>query len=472
MKRLYVPFAIMLLIGSLVMCAPKPEPAAPEAAPEPTPAPATPAPEPQAAAPAPQPEALATPQVERDPEVKLVDQEGAGRLYSVGDLTVCVMEGTPEEMGFQHGRLLAQRIRHMVKEGYVQKSLYSRGYTPEYVTEQTERMAKFFPPEYVEEMQGVAKGLQAAGVQDVAFNDIRTAVTVAEIQHHDPNSPPQCSNFAVFGKWTKDGRLLHGRNLDWNVNASAQDDAAVLVWRPKGGTPFMMVGWCGGIGSVSGMNAKGITIGEMTSATDTESYDGLPLFLTMRRVLEKSSTLDEAVAIMQAGPRTLGWNFVIGDAKIPDARALEVDAQTCDVFAPLDANEGEATAAWAMEDAVRRTNHPCGETQLRKVARKVGKELNQDFSDLEVVRQLLKGQNTWQRYDWLGKQIQARPGIIDIDEALQLLSNGPVKNDATLHSWVFDPANRVAYVANAGIDPPVPATETCYTKVDLKEWFQ
>ncbi|MDX9972610.1 MAG: C45 family peptidase [FCB group bacterium] len=459
MKRL---LSLLLILASLGLnaCVPK------EAVPAPPPAPK------DQAAPPPKAESLQTPKVNRSPEVKLLDREGAGELYQVGDLRVCVMEGTPEEMGFQQGRLLASSIRHMVNEGYLQKSLYARGYTPEYVNEQSERMAKNFPPEYLEEINGIEKGLRAAGEQTIGAKEIRTAATVAEIQHHAPNAPPQCSNFAVFGKWTTDGRLLHGRNLDWNINGSAQDDAVVLVWRPKGGTPFMMPTWAGAIGGVSGMNAKGITIGEMTSSTENESYDGLPLFLIMRRILEKASTLDEAVAIMQAGPRTLGWNFVVGDGKIPDARAMEVDAQTCDVFAPRDARESAATGAWAMEDAVRRTNHPCGETQLRKVAAKYGRELKQDFSDMGVVKELLKSQNTWQRYEWLGRQIEARPGAIDIDEALQLLSNGPVKNDATLHSWVLDPKNEVAYVANAGVNPVVPATETTYTKLDLREWFQ
>jgi predicted choloylglycine hydrolase len=458
MKRLVTVCLVLACLG-VTACAPKKTSTSPTAATTKETAPPATA------------EALHAPKVDANPTVKLLDTEGAGKLYQVGALTVCVMEGTPEEMGFQHGRLLAPHIRHMVNEGYLQKALFANGYTQEYVNTQSERMAKNFPLEYLEEIAGVEKGLRAAGEQTIGANEIRTAATVAEIQHHAPNSPPQCSNFAVFGKWTTDGRLLHGRNLDWNIKGSAQDDAVVLVWRPKGGTPFMMPTWAGCIGGVSGFNAKGITIGEMTSATDNETYDGLPLFLIMRRVLQNASTLDEAVAIMQKGPRTLGWNFVIGDAKIPDARALEVDAQTCDVFAPKDPKETDATGAWAMEDAVRRTNHPCGETQLRKVAAKHGKEMKLDFSDLNTVKKVLKTQNTWQRYEWLGRQIEARPGAIDIEQALELLSNGPVKNDATLHSWVFDPKNELAYVANAGINPPVPATETTYTKLDLKEWF-
>ena len=419
---------------------------------------------------APPPE-LATPEVVDDPETVLIDEEGMGKLCRVGEHLVCVMEGTPAEMGYQHGRLCAKQIRQIVKDGYMVKALLDRGYTTAYIHAQSERMEKHFPQEYVEEMRGVVEGLRAAGIEDVAYEDIRTAVTQAEISHHDPDDPPGCTNFAAWGRWTTDGRLLHGRNLDWSISRGAQEAAAVFVWRPKGGTPFMMVGWTGAIGSVSGMNASGITFGEMTSTSTDETFDGLPLMLLMRRVLEKAKTLDEAVAIVQRAPRTTGWNFILGDAKIPDGRALEVDAADCEVFAPMDAKENEKTGHWAMEDAVRRTNHPCGLVKIYKLIDVYGPQFSITREDFDQAIPMLKLQNTWQRYDWLGKQIQARPGAMDVAEALQLLANGPVKCDATLHAWVFDPKNQTAYVAVAGSDPPLTATARPFTRIDLAQWF-
>jgi len=417
-------------------------------------------------------EALVTPEVILNPEVKLVDQEGAGKLYQVGEHVVCVMEGTPKEMGFQHGRLLAKSVRHIVKDGYMPKALYAKGYTREYVNQQSERMEKHFPPEYVEEMRGVVEGLKAAGVSDVTYEEIRTGVTQAEIAHHDPNAPPECTNFAVWGRWTTDGRLLHGRNLDWNVKDGAQESAVIMVWRPKAGAPFMMVGWAASIGSVSGMSSRGITIGEMTSSTQNETFDGLPLFLIMRRVIEKATNLNEAVAIMQKGPRTTGWNFVIGDGMKLDARALEVDAVDCEVYGPADPKEGQDTGHRSMPDAVRRTNHPCGMNMCKKLVARYGAQYGIQPDDVKSAIPLLQLQNTWQRYDWLGAQIEARPGKIDVAEALQMLANGPVRNDVTLHSWVFDPKNRTAYVAVAGSNPPVTSTSRAYTKIDLSEWFK
>ncbi len=415
-----------------------------------------------------------SPEIIENPEVKLVDSEGAGKLYQVGEHLVCVMEGTHEEMGFQHGRLLARHVRHVIKGGYLVKTLWDRGYTLEYAMAQSERMEKHFPTEYVTEMKALVEGLKAAGVDDVTYEEVRMGVTSSEILHYGPDAPPGCSNFAAWGKWTPDGRLIHARNLDWNVSADAQDDAAILIWRPKDGIPFMMLGWAGGIGSVSGMNAQGITIGEMTSTSPDATFDGLPLFLIMRRILEKARTLDAAVAIMQAGPRTTGWNFIIGDGKIPDARALEVDAKVCEVYAPMDPKENENTGHWAMEDAVRRTNHPVGEDQLFKLATVMGPSVGINIENRDQLRAaipLLKIQNTWLRYDWLGKQIQERPGAMDVRDAIDLLANGPVFNHVTLHSFVFDPKNDAAYVANAGNNPPVTATLRAFTRIDLKEWL-
>ncbi|MBP8130983.1 MAG: hypothetical protein KA184_15500 [Candidatus Hydrogenedentes bacterium] len=415
-----------------------------------------------------------TPQIIDQPESALLDTEGAGQLYRVGEHFVCVMEGTPAEMGFQQGRLLAPRIHHVIKEGYMQKTLWDQGYTREYVMMQSERMEKRFPPEYVEEMQGMVNGLRAAGVDDITYEEVRLGVTQAEILHYEPDAPPGCSNFAVWGKWTTDGRLLHGRNLDWNIGADAQDDAVILVWRPAGGTPFMMIGWAGGIGSVSGMNAKGITIGEMTLPSPNGTFDGLPLFLTMRRVLEKASNVEEAVAIIRDAPHTRGWNYIIGDGAAPDGRAMEVDAKGADVYAPLDPREGPETQHESLEDAVRRTNHPVGKDRLMELALTMGPEhgINvKTWDELTLLFPLVKSINTFARYDWLGQQIKARPGAIDVPQALELLCNGPVFNDGTLHSWVFDPRAKAAYVANAGNNPPSTATRRPFTRIDFSPWF-
>lgn len=417
------------------------------------------------------------PEIIENPEVKLLATEGAGKLYQVGEHLVCVMEGTYKEMGFQHGKLLADKIEHLMKEGYYVKALWSRGYTKEYAYEQSKRMVKFIPEHFLEEAKGIYEGVKSAGKEDITYEDVLLGATVAEILHFPPNQPPSmmnsCSNFACWGRWTSDGRLIHGRNLDWTIKADAQDDAVILVWRPKGKKPYMMLSWAGAIGSVSGMSASGITIGEMTLPSPNATFDGMPLFVTMRLALEQEN-LEDAVGVIVKGPQTSGWNFVVGDGKIPSARALEVDAKRVLVYTENDPKESEETLHWSISEAVRRTNHPVNKDGLLDLALKYGHEYGikvENWEQLKLLLPILEGQNSYQRYDWLGKQITKREKAIDIRRAIDLLANGPVFSDATLHSFVFDPANKVAYVAIAGNNPPVTATRRAFTRIDLKEWF-
>lgn len=417
-----------------------------------------------------------------EPQPKLIAEQGAGALYEVGEHLVCVMEGSPREMGYQHGRLLAEQVHHNLKVGYMQRSLAGRGYTRAYINEQAQRMAKHFPESYLEEIEGLVEGVKAGGYGDVTYEEILGAACVAELLHHGPDAPPGCTNFAVFGRWTPDGRLLHGRNLDWDTQSGAQETAAILVWRPENGIPFAMPGWAGCIGSVSGLNAKGVTIGEMTSSSPDETFDGIPLLIIMRRVLQEAGTLDEAVEIIRKGPRTLGWNFVLGDGNVPgesgnpDARALEVDEADCDVFVPADPGENESLGHRSLPDVVRRTNHPCGEGQMKKIGMAYARRSGLDIPDWEtgkpIALALLKQENTYHRYVWLSEQIEAMPKGIGVEEALQLLANGPVLCDNTLHSWVFDPAKTAMYVSIAGWNPPVTATKRTYTRINLSKWFE
>ena len=84
----------------------------------------------------------------------------------------------------------------------------------------------------------------------------------------------------------------------------------------------------------------------------------------------------------------------------------------------------------------------------------------------------LRAQDSYKRYDYLGKEIQKAEKRIDVPEAIEILINGPVYCDVTLHSWVFDPTNGCMYLSNAGNNPPVTACDRPYTKIDLSAWMK
>ncbi len=113
--------------------------------------------------------------------------------------------------------------------------------------------------------------------------------------------------------------------------------------------------------------------------------------------------------------------------------------------------------------------------QLMRMARAFGTKFNVNVEteeDLKTLMPVLKAHDSFMRYEWMSTEIERQAGAIDVKEAIQILATGPVYCDVTLHSWVCDPSNNTIYVANAGNNPPVTATDQPFTRVDLTEWFQ
>ena len=153
----------------------------------------------------------------------------------------------------------------------------------------------------------------------------------------------------------------------------------------------------------------------------------------------------------------------------------EIIIGLANVFTTMDEKEGAATGHWGMEQCVRRTNHPTDLDQLFRLAKAYGSEFGltvETREQLTVLVPMLQGQDSFQRYEWMSRRIEEVPGKIDVEQAVKILATGPVYCDATLHSWVFDPKNRAAYLSIAGYNPPVTATDRPFTKIDLTEWFK
>jgi hypothetical protein len=76
--------------------------------------------------------------------------------------------------------------------GYYVKSLWNRNYTKEYAFEQAKRMAKYIPAEYLEEVQGIYEGVQAAGKKDITYDEILLGAAVADFYIFLQMSLPAC----------------------------------------------------------------------------------------------------------------------------------------------------------------------------------------------------------------------------------------------------------------------------------------
>ena len=345
-------------------------------------------------------------------------RHGAGWLEEIDGYLVLHLEGTHREMGEQHGKLLADHIKQNVdflvheKGSQAVAKIGALEISPAKVIPQIVAIQRpHVAQKYWDELEGLAAG------SGIPIGDLQTANFIPELFH--------CSGFAVMNSATKDGTLYHGRVLDYGVDMPLQDHAVLIVAKPKGGIPFVNVTYAGFIGSVTGMNAQHVSIGEM-GGRGLGQWNGVPMAFLVREVLESAGDLDEAVAVFRDSPRTCEYYFVIADGKTNRALGMEAGA---DKFALVEPNSKHPLLPEPVEDAV-----------------------------------LL---SAGERYHELVRRTKAEHGKLTAEGALRLMDR-PVAMKSNLHNALFEPKSTRFWVANAN-KAGEPAAEQKYFEFQLSE---
>jgi hypothetical protein len=337
-----------------------------------------------------------------------------GELRWVGGQRLALLSGTPQQIGRAHGELLGQECARCIDSvlyafGTVQTIRTGRWFRQE-LKEAYQRLAPHIPEDHTTETRSLASSL----AMDQRL--IETLNVFPELFH--------CSGFAVFGKATKGGKLYHGRVLDYMTTIGLQDAATTFIVAVDGKIPFANVGYAGFIGSVTGMNARAISLGEMGGGGEGQ-WDGVPMATLMRRALEECSTLDEVKELWQSSPRTCEYYYVFADGKTNQAVGVAAVPELIEFIEPGQSDERLGTG---IEDAV-------------------------------VL-------SAGDRLQTLRQRVTSRYGEIDAEIGKWLMSR-PVAMQSNLHNALFVPADGVFYVAVA--DHKRPAAECNYVRYDLGE---
>jgi hypothetical protein len=344
----------------------------------------------------------------------LVATEGKGRYERIDGTRVLYLEGTPEEMGRQHGILMKKEINDVLERilyGVGVGSSFTKGrwFFGE-IEDAQRRIHPYIDPRYLAEMDAIALA------SNHEKEEIRLANFFPELFH--------CSGFALFGDATAGGKIYHGRVLDYLRGLGLEQNAVVIVSKPDQGNAWVNISYAGFVGSVTAMNEKHLSIGEMGGRGEG-NWDGKPMAQLVREVMEKTSTLDEAVALMRKGPRTCEYYYVVTDAKTKTAVGIAATPTTFDVVKP---GQGDP-----------RLPHPFKDTVLMSAG---------------------------ERYEELARRVKAGYGKFTADSARDLMTR-PVCMNSNIHSVLFDPETLDFWVANA--DSKNPASHTRYTRYNLAE---
>jgi hypothetical protein len=279
------------------------------------------------------------------------------------------LEGSPEQIGFQHGSLLASEI----EDAFQSVKLFD--------VHQTHRDWEFFrqaaremlwpklDPEYQEELKGIVEGLKSHG-KSMDIDDLVALNAFEELpdyyvpwynaQHKvalAPRlySPGNCSAFVATGSYTRDHKIVMAHN-NWTNYMNGERWRIIFDIAPERGAHILMDGFPGVITSDDdfGVNSNGIMITE-TTITQFEGWDpnGKPEFERSRKALQYANSIDDYVRIMLDGNNGGYANdWLLGDNKTGEIAQFELGLKAHKVWRSHDGYF--AGSNWARDPEVIR----------------------------------------------------------------------------------------------------------------------
>lgn len=355
------------------------------------------------------------------PPLSSPDQESRsvehGRLEWREGLRVVTLHGSPEEIGRAHGALLAAEARRCIDSVLHVVGLADTIRQGTWFRTRLDDAARRLLPHIPERHRRETLALADALGLDPAV--VAAANVFPELFH--------CSGFTVSGSATTDGTLYHGRVLDYMTVIGLQDAAAAFVIAPEGAIPFVSVGYAGFTGSVSGMNLRGISLGEMGGGGEGK-WDGVPMATLMRRALEECGTLDDVVDLWTRSPRTCEYYYVFADGKTRESVGVAATPDHIEFVKPGGGHE----------------------------------RLGPGIPDCVVL-------SAGDRLECLRQRVRESFGGIDEAGAIRLMAR-PVAAASNLHNVLFVPERLLLHVAHASHTKP--AADCPSVRLDLAALVQ
>ena len=289
--------------------------------------------------------------------------QGKGYRFNRGGWIYVHLEGSPHDIGYQHGYLLATEISDAFEVVRLED------------THQTGRDWEFFrraaremlwpkiDPEYQSEMFGIVDGLQARGgkldIWDIvalnAFSELADYYvpwldkqTSTQKGSMDPSPRREsakledfnhCSAFVATGSWTRDHQIVMAHN-NWTTYMEGVRWNIIFDISPEHGYRMLMDGFPGVITSDDDfvVNSAGLMITE-TTISNFSGWDpnGKPEFMRSRKAAQYADSIDSYAKIMLDGNNGGYANdWLIGDRKTGEIARLELGLKHTKLWRTMD----------------------------------------------------------------------------------------------------------------------------------------
>ncbi len=253
------------------------------------------------------------------------------------------LEGSPRDIGYQHGYLLAGEIDDLIR-GFKVTLPHSSGKDWAFYRAAVGKLGFWdkIDKEYQEEITGIVEGMKDKGkhydVTDLVVLNANIElsqyyVPMLEEKAHpgstaaDNKAPGNCSGFIATGSYTADGKIAIGHN-NWTDYMDGERWNIIADIVPQTGNHIIMDCLPGLIHSGDDfvVSASGIVITE-TTITGFKGFDvkGIPEFVRARKAAQYANSIDDFVAIMTAGNNGGYANdWLVGDIKTGEIARLEL----------------------------------------------------------------------------------------------------------------------------------------------------
>jgi len=231
-----------------------------------------------------------------------------GLLRKIKGFNVLHIWGTPEELGYAQGFLLASQIRDMVEFVSIEFFDGSATHYEKVIIPYVKRRL-VFPKRALRELRAMLLGMRDSGV-DLYLPSLKREVNLFDLEALNAYGEwwdlgylatrYRCSSVSAWGKRTEGselkGELIIGRDMDGekDLRRTTIHHLLITVYEPAGKNRFISIMWPGFIGTYSGMNEEGVGLFDHAgnSLTDKELSGFIPWSITCRILLEELRAKD------------------------------------------------------------------------------------------------------------------------------------------------------------------------------------